>query len=140
MIAHENDTRIKRLAGKIDAVLIDAPCSGLGTLRRNPDLKWRQTPESVASLSAKQKAILASASRLPKPGGRIVYATCSVLPEENEDVVNEFLAHHSEYRLVPAQEIVGRIGVGLEMGEYLRLSPHRHGCDAFFENPFPLDN
>jgi 16S rRNA (cytosine967-C5)-methyltransferase len=132
LIAHENDTRIKRLAGKIDAVLIDAPCSGLGTLRRNPDLKWRQTPESVASLSVKQRAILASASRLPKPGGRIVYATCSVLPEENEQVVNDFLAKHSEYRLIPAQEVVGRIGVELETGDFLRLSPHRHGCDAFF--------
>ena len=133
LIAHENDARIKRLAGKIDSVLIDAPCSGLGTLRRNPDLKWRQTPEAVVSLQAKQKAILASASRLPKAGGRIVYATCSVLPEENEDVVNDFLATHSEYRLVPAGEVVGKIGLGgLETGEFLRLSPHRHGCDAFF--------
>ena len=132
LIAHENDTRVKRLAGKIDAVLIDAPCSGLGTLRRNPDLKWRQTPESVASLQAKQKAILASASRLPKPGGRIVYATCSVLPEENEEVVNDFLATHSDYRLVPVQDIVGKMGLELETGEFLRLSPHRHGCDAFF--------
>jgi 16S rRNA (cytosine967-C5)-methyltransferase len=132
LIAHENDTRIKRLAGKIDAVLIDAPCSGLGTLRRNPDLKWRQTPDSVASLQAKQKAILASASRLPKPGGRIVYATCSMLPEENEDVVNDFLTTHSEYRLVPVQDVMSKMGMELETGDFLRLSPHRHGCDAFF--------
>ena len=85
LIAHENDTRVKRLAGKIDAVLIDAPCSGLGTLRRNPDLKWRQTPESVASMQAKQKAILASASRLPSARSwssgssvrRVVSACCA---------------------------------------------------------------
>jgi 16S rRNA (cytosine967-C5)-methyltransferase len=71
-IAHERDERIKRLAGKIDRVLVDAPCSGLGTLRRNPDLKWRQSPESVAQMSVKQAAILAGAARLPKPGGRLV--------------------------------------------------------------------
>ena len=78
-IAHERDERIKRLAGKIDRVLVDAPCSGLGTLRRNPDLKWRQSPQAVAELQAKQAAILASAARLLKPGGRLVYATCSLL-------------------------------------------------------------
>jgi 16S rRNA (cytosine967-C5)-methyltransferase len=81
-IAHERDDRIKRLAGKIDRVLVDAPCSGLGTLRRNPDLKWRQSVKSVGELTVKQTAILQSASRLVKSGGRLVYATCSVLPEE----------------------------------------------------------
>jgi 16S rRNA C967 or C1407 C5-methylase (RsmB/RsmF family) len=89
-IAHERDDRIKRLAGKIDRVLVDAPCSGLGTLRRNPDLKWRQSPESIAEMRVKQGAILASAARLLKPGGRLVYATCSLLEVENEDVVREF--------------------------------------------------
>jgi len=132
LISSENDSRIKRLAGKIDSVLIDAPCSGLGTLRRNPDLKWRQTPAGIAELKAKQKSILASAARLPKQGGRIVYATCSVLPEENEEVVNEFLAGHPDYRLVPASGIVAKLGWGLATGDYLRLSPHQHGCDAFF--------
>jgi 16S rRNA (cytosine967-C5)-methyltransferase len=132
LIAHENDARIKRLAGKIDSVLIDAPCSGLGTLRRNPDLKWRQTPETIAELSAKQRAILASAARLPKPGGRIVYATCSVLPEENEDVVETFLRDHPEYRLVPATELVSKLGWRVRADRFLRLAPHREGCDAFF--------
>ncbi|MEO7762435.1 MAG: RsmB/NOP family class I SAM-dependent RNA methyltransferase [Casimicrobiaceae bacterium] len=132
LIAHENDARIKRLTGKIDTVLIDAPCSGLGTLRRNPDLKWKQTPESVAELQLKQKAILASASRLAKPGGRVIYATCSMLPEENEDVVNDFIGEHPDYRLVPASEVIGKLGWDLETGDFLRLSPHRHGCDAFF--------
>jgi 16S rRNA (cytosine967-C5)-methyltransferase len=80
-IAHERDDRIKRLAGKIDRVLVDAPCSGLGTLRRNPDLKWRQSPKAVEELQAKQTAILASAARLLKPGGRLVYATCSLLAQ-----------------------------------------------------------
>src|SRR5262249_7020088 len=76
-IASENDIRVKRLAGKVDRILVDAPCSGLGTLRRNPDLKWRQTPQSVAELKVKQSAILRSAATLLKPGGRLVYATCS---------------------------------------------------------------
>ena len=80
-IAHERDERIKRLAGKIDRVLVDAPCSGLGTLRRNPDLKWRQTPQAIAEMRVKQAAILASAARLLKPGGRLVYATCSLLDD-----------------------------------------------------------
>lgn len=82
-IAHERDDRIKRLAGKIDRVLVDAPCSGLGTLRRNPDLKWRQSPESVQEMALKQAAVLHSAARLLKPGGRLVYATCSLLAQEN---------------------------------------------------------
>ena len=84
-IAHERDERIKRLAGKIDRVLVDAPCSGLGTLRRNPDLKWRQSEKAVAELVLKQTAILDSAARLVKPGGRLVYATCSLEHEEGED-------------------------------------------------------
>ena len=80
-IAHERDERVKRLAGKVDRVLVDAPCTGLGTLRRNPDLKWRQTPEALAELGEQQRAILAAAARLLKPGGRLVYATCSPLLE-----------------------------------------------------------
>jgi 16S rRNA (cytosine967-C5)-methyltransferase len=98
VIASENDPRVKRLAGKIDRVLVDAPCSGLGTLRRNPDLKWRQSPEALAELTVKQAAILASAARLVKPGGRLVYATCSLLPEENEAIVAAFLAANEALR------------------------------------------
>ncbi|MEY2633739.1 MAG: hypothetical protein RIR00_2393, partial [Pseudomonadota bacterium] len=82
-IEHERDARIKRLAGKMDRVLVDAPCSGLGTLRRNPDLKWRQNETGIAEMVAKQRAILDSAARLVRPGGRLVYATCSLLAEEN---------------------------------------------------------
>jgi 16S rRNA (cytosine967-C5)-methyltransferase len=132
LIASENDTKVKRLAGKFDRVLVDAPCSGLGTLRRNPDLKWRQTPESVAELTAKQAAILASAARLVKAGGRLVYATCSLLPEENERIVEAFLAAHPEFVLKPAGAVLAEQGVALEMADYLRLDPRTHATDGFF--------
>lgn len=132
LIAHENDSKVKRLAGKIDRVLVDAPCSGLGTLRRNPDLKFRQSEQSVAELNAKQAAILASAARLLKSGGRLVYATCSVLHEENQTVVEGFLAAHPDFRLVPAGEVLAQQKIALEMGDYLELSPQRHNTDGFF--------
>jgi SAM-dependent methyltransferase len=96
-IDSENDSKVKRLAGKIDRVLVDAPCSGIGTLRRNPDLKWRQTPAAVAELNAKQASILASASRLLKPGGRLVYATCSLLPQENQAIALQLLEKQPEF-------------------------------------------
>jgi 16S rRNA (cytosine967-C5)-methyltransferase len=136
-IAHERDERIKRLAGKIDRVLVDAPCSGLGTLRRNPDLKWRQSPASIEELRAKQAAILASAARLLKPGGRLVYATCSVLEQENEAIVTEFTAAHGkDFRLLPVAGLLEKAHVNgaesLVRGEFLRMWPHRHGTDGFF--------
>jgi len=140
-IAHERDERIKRLAGKIDRAIVDAPCSGLGTLRRNPDLKWRQSMQAVQEMTAKQAAILASAARLLKPGGRLVYATCSVLPQENEDIAAAFGAAHPEFRPAAAGEILAQLKVegaaslcsGGESGQqYLRLWPHRHGTDGFF--------
>jgi 16S rRNA (cytosine967-C5)-methyltransferase len=137
-IAHERDERIKRLAGKIDRVLVDAPCSGLGTLRRNPDLKWRQSQAGVAELVAKQTAILESAARLVKSGGRLVYATCSVLPQENEEIAQAFgLAHPDFVPLPVAQELVRlKVEQGPQLcsadGRFLRLWPHRHGTDGFF--------
>jgi 16S rRNA (cytosine967-C5)-methyltransferase len=138
-IAHERDERIKRLAGKIDRVIVDAPCSGLGTLRRNPDLKWRQKPQDIAELAAKQAAILESAARLLKPGGRIVYATCSVLRAENEDIAGGFSAAHPGFRALPVAELLSQVkspDVGSlysgEAGQFLRLWPHRHGTDGFF--------
>ncbi|MEW6164707.1 MAG: RsmB/NOP family class I SAM-dependent RNA methyltransferase [Pseudomonadota bacterium] len=132
-IAHENDTHVKRLAGKCDRVLVDAPCSGLGTLRRNPDLKWRQTPRSVAELTVKQAAILAAAAKLLKPGGRLVYATCSLLPEENEGIVDAFLAAHPDFARLPAGEVLAAKGIALELpGADLRLLPHIHGTDGFY--------
>lgn len=136
-IAHERDDRIKRLAGKIDRVLVDAPCSGLGTLRRNPDMKWRQSPESVEELKVKQAAILASAARLLKPGGRLVYATCSLLDGENEGIAEAFnAAHGRDFAPVPASQALEKAHAGdpqaLVRGDYLRLWPHRHGTDGFF--------
>ena len=140
-IAHERDDRIKRLAGKIDRVLVDAPCSGLGTLRRNPDLKWRQSPQSVAELTVKQAAILQSAARLVKSGGRLVYATCSVLPEENEAIADAFAAANPDFEPMDAGELLLALKVenaphlcaGGESGSrYLRLWPHKHATDGFF--------
>jgi len=132
VIAHENDTKVKRLAGKIDRVLVDAPCSGLGTLRRNPDLKFRQSPESVAELVVKQTAILKSAARLVKPGGRLVYATCSLLAEENSGIVTTFLAAHPEFRALNCGELLERQGIPLQTGEHLQLWPQLHQTDGFF--------
>ncbi|QYD68425.1 RsmB/NOP family class I SAM-dependent RNA methyltransferase [Paraburkholderia edwinii] len=132
LIDSEHDAKIKRLAGKIDRVLVDAPCSGLGTLRRNPDLKWRQSPESIGELTPKQTSILASAARLVKKGGRLVYATCSILEAENEAVVAQFLADHPEFALVPARDVLAEQRIELEMGDYLSLWPHRHATDGFF--------
>jgi len=132
-IDSENDTKIKRLAGKIDRVLVDAPCTGLGTLRRNPDLKYRQTEQALAELNVKQASILQSAARLVKPGGRLVYATCSFLAEENETIVEAFLAKHPQFKLVDVNKIFERLKVPLKnQGIYFRLSPQQHATDGFF--------
>ena len=132
-IAGENDPKVKRLRGKIDRVLVDVPCTGLGTLRRNPDLKWRQSEAALAELNAKQRSILEAAATLLKPGGRLVYGSCSLLSEENEDVVGAFLAAHPDFRLVPVSEILARHAIRLPGSEqYLRLYPHLHDTDGFF--------
>lgn len=132
LIAHEADAKVKRLAGKADRVLVDAPCTGLGTLRRNPDLKWRQSPAAVEEMVAKQGAILAAAARLVRPGGRLVYATCSLLAEENDAIVNAFLAAHPGFAQLSAQDILDKQGVVVATGERLRLMPHVHDTDGFF--------
>ncbi|MDK9704086.1 MAG: RsmB/NOP family class I SAM-dependent RNA methyltransferase [Sulfuritalea sp.] len=131
-LSGENDTRVKRLQGKADRVLVDAPCSGLGTLRRNPDLKWRQSPQSVDELTVKQAAILAAAAKLLRPGGRLVYATCSILAEENEAIVGAFLAAHADFHRLSAQEVLAAQGIVIDCGEDMRLSPQKHGTDAFY--------
>jgi 16S rRNA (cytosine967-C5)-methyltransferase len=127
---------VRRLSGKIDRVLVDAPCTGLGTLRRNPDLKWRHTEAAVAELAAKQRAILDGAATLVRGGGRLLYATCSLLAEENEDVVREFLERNAQFRLVPARAALAAGRVEIPPGEpdddYLRLRPDVHGTDGFF--------
>ncbi len=140
-IAHERDDRIKRLAGKIDRVLVDAPCSGLGTLRRNPDLKWRQSPEGIAQMAALQQAILQSASRLLKSGGRLVYATCSLLEQENEQVARQFSEQNPDFEALNVDQVLESLKVPQaqdlcrkdENGvSRLRIWPHRHGVDGFF--------
>ena len=136
VIQNERDVRVQRLAGKIDRVLVDAPCSGTGTLRRNPDIKWRHI--DLEQLAQTQTAILAAASTLVKPGGRLVYATCSLLRKENEDVIENFLAAHPDFSPLPVAEILARRQVALPPdtclpgGIALRLAPHRHQTDGFF--------
>lgn len=131
-IASENDLKVKRLAGKIDRVLVDAPCSGMGTLRRNPDLKWRQSPQSIEELKVKQAAILSAAAGLVKPGGRLVYATCSFLPEENQEIIEAFTADNSEFELLNCSELLAEERIAVNTGEFLQLSPYSHETDGFF--------
>ncbi|HEY7759557.1 MAG TPA: RsmB/NOP family class I SAM-dependent RNA methyltransferase [Burkholderiales bacterium] len=132
LIDDEHDARVRRLAGKIDRVLVDAPCTGLGTLRRNPDLKWRQSPQALAELTRKQASILTAAGGLVKPGGRLVYATCSILREENAAIVEAFLAAHPQFALDDASGILRAQGIALDTGVYFRVCPHSHQMDGFF--------
>jgi len=136
VLSGDNDARVKRLAGKLDRVLVDAPCSGFGTLRRNPDLKWRLGEQAVRELTAKQARILASAARLVKPGGRLVYATCSILQEENEAIADAFLASRAEFELLPCKDLLAAQHIGIDSEHYFRLWPHRHGTDGFFAAAF----
>lgn len=136
-IAHERDERIRRLEGKIDCVLVDAPCSGLGTLRRNPDLKWRQSPQSLVELQDLQTRILASAARLLRPGGRLVYGTCSLLRSENEDIAQAFSsAQSSQFELLAVKDVLTEARLpqaeSLDNDGCLRLWPHVHQTDGFF--------
>jgi 16S rRNA (cytosine967-C5)-methyltransferase len=133
LIAHENDSHIKRLHGKIDKVLLDVPCSGTGTLRRNPDLKWRQSSTKIEELNAKQRSILQNASKLLKVGGTMLYATCSVMPQENEAIIQEFLSSNPSFSLVNIQQVLNKQNVDIVFSDdYFRLYPHVHGTDGFF--------
>ena len=132
----DNRKWLKRQAGAFDRVLVDAPCTGTGTWRRNPDGRWTLRPEDLAELTVKQAAILDAAARLVKPGGGLVYATCSVLPAENERQIEAFLERHPDFAAVPVGD-VWRDAMGVEPpseigGPYLRLSPLRHRTDRFF--------
>ncbi len=120
------------LLGQMDAILIDAPCSGTGVLRRNPDAKWKITVEMVQELATKQREIITHYAPLLKRGGRLVYATCSLMAQENEQVVEAFLREHTDYRAGEAPVILQRYGLSkLAEGNYMKLLPHRHGCDGF---------
>lgn len=131
VIRDENDIYIKRLRGRIDRVLVDAPCSGVGTLRRNPDIKWREI--KLDEIVALQQRILAAAAQLLKPGGRLVYATCSLLAQENQDIVNHFLANNPAFQLVPVNRVLQQQQINLTMPtEVFQLFPHVHHTDGFF--------
>lgn len=135
-IDHEADPKLARLAGRADAVLVDAPCSGTGTLRRNPDLKWRMSEAGVAELAVRQLAILGAAAKLVKPGGALVYATCSLLDEENDAVRRAFEAAHPGWVLDPAGAVLARQGVAARFvapdADCLTLRPDLHDTDAFY--------
>lgn len=134
-ISHERDDRVQRLNGKIDRVLVDAPCTGTGTLRRNPDIKWR-TPD-LAALIATQQRLLDAAAKLVKRGGRLVYATCSLLNAENDAIVADFSARNPAFKPVPVGEILARRHIALDMpGPALQLLPHRHHTDGFYAAVF----
>ncbi|UYN97268.1 MAG: RsmB/NOP family class I SAM-dependent RNA methyltransferase [Enhydrobacter sp.] len=122
----DNRKWLKRQAGAFDRVLVDVPCTGTGTWRRNPDGRWTLGRKDLEELVPKQAAILDAAAKLVKPGGRLVYATCSVLPAENERQVEAFVARHPDFEAVPVP------WPELASGPYLRLSPLRHGTDGFF--------
>lgn len=135
-IASENDPKVKRLAGKIDRVLVDAPCSGSGTLRRNPDLKWRFDEAELARVNAVQHSVLRAAARLVRPGGRLVYATCSLLTVENQQVIERFLHEHPDFVAVPAADVLAQQGIVIDDADrfapYFVMLPHLHGTDGFF--------
>ncbi len=116
-------------------MLVDAPCSGLGTLRRNPEARWRLTPDAVAAFPARQLSLLVTYAPACAVGGRLIYATCTVLEDENERVVERFLAERDDFVRVPVKEIWGKERIaelGGGDGQALRLYPHRHDTDGFF--------
>ncbi len=134
LLSSENDKWVKRQRQRFDRVLVDAPCSGTGTWRRNPDAKWKLRPEGIEELVALQQRILNSASVLVRPGGLLIYATCSLLPQENEQVVDAFLKSHPMFAPVPLEEIWQKTISDTPPcpGPWLRLSPATHGTDGFF--------
>ncbi|NWG46192.1 MAG: RsmB/NOP family class I SAM-dependent RNA methyltransferase, partial [Alphaproteobacteria bacterium] len=133
-LSSARDKWVKGHRGDFDRVLVDAPCSGVGAWRRNPDARWNRLGPDLAELIALQADILDSAERLVRPGGRLVYATCSLLPEENEAQAERFLAAHPEFRLCPLPAVWAETlgGPPPVEGTCLRLTPARHGTDGFF--------
>ncbi len=131
-IDSEHDNRLRKLYGKADRVLVDAPCSGLGTLRRNPDLKYRQSAGSLDNLLQQQYGILQAASELVRAGGRLVYATCSILPEENGQQIERFLSEHPQFALSDCAALLASQKIPLNTGQYLQLDTAVHHTDGFF--------
>jgi 16S rRNA (cytosine967-C5)-methyltransferase len=120
------------LRGKFDRVLVDAPCSGLGTIRRNPDLKWKHDQDSIFEMQKKQLNILTAASKLTKLGGRLIYATCSFMPEENEDVVNSFLKDISGFKVMSIQPILDKYDIAVNSDNFFKTKFDEHDMDGFF--------
>jgi len=116
-----------RWKGRCDRVLVDAPCSNLGVLRRNPDVKWNRDESDLGRLAEKQRGILAAAAALARPGGRLVYATCSLEPEENDLIVRGFLDGHPDWKVDPPAEFP----VAPDPDGFVRCLPHVHGTDGF---------
>ena len=135
-ISSERDARVKRLAGKIDRVLVDAPCSGTGTLRRNPDLKWRIEEAQLPRLQQTQLALLLGAARLVKPGGRLIYSTCSILAQENQDLVRRFVDQNPQFAVLESAPILAAQDILVDSAQrfapWFVMLPHLHGCDGFF--------
>ncbi|PZR14047.1 MAG: SAM-dependent methyltransferase [Archangium gephyra] len=129
----EADEQLVKWHGQAERVLVDAPCSGSGTWRRKPDARYRMTPEMLAEHVQIQKTLVARFAKLVKPGGRLIYGTCSLLREENEGVVEDFLASHPDFELVPATPWLGEeLAPKVTRGGMLRLFPHRHETDGLF--------
>lgn len=134
-ITHENDSWLHAHAASADRVLVDAPCSGTGTWRRHPDLKWRTSEEAFLQLCTLQKNILVAAAKLVKPGGRLIYATCSLLKQENEYIVEKAVASLPMFKILPLTSIIEEKNLHLNSNnykEYLSLTPHRDNTDGFF--------
>jgi 16S rRNA (cytosine967-C5)-methyltransferase len=131
-LVEAGDKWLKRRAGTFDRVLVDAPCTGTGTWRRNPDARLRLKPADLAELLPKQASILDTAQSLVRTGGRLVYATCSLLEEENEAQVTGFLFRHPAFRIVPLAQAWPLDAPPPNSGDFLSLTPARHGTDGFF--------
>jgi 16S rRNA (cytosine967-C5)-methyltransferase len=130
---HAAQMPVEAKLGAWDRVLVDAPCSGLGTLRRNPEARWRLTPKTVDGFPAQQLSLMVTYAPLVASGGRLIYATCTVLRQENEAIVERFLAERPEFVLMPLKEIWGKERASrLGDGKYLKVYPHSHGTDGFF--------
>lgn len=133
VLESEHDAFIKRHKVSADRVLVDAPCSGSGTWRRNPDIKWRFTQKDMEEMLALQQSILLSAARLVKPGGRLIYATCSLFKNENDNQINQFLKNNNDFRVVSAEKIWDKTtGKDAREASYLWVTPHQDGVDGFF--------
>ncbi len=133
-VLETNDKWIKRQNESFDRVVIDAPCSGVGSWRRHPDARWRFTPDSLANLTATQDELLDQAAPLVKKGGRIVYITCSLLPDENQDRITAFLARNAQFRVLPVGDVWKSVlGTSAPTDQdMLTLTPAAHNTDGFF--------